>query len=235
MTLSGPLHGAGLLELSWRDPVANIQIEKRQLALVPRDARIAGTMTNALNGEIRLNGLPGWTASVREIACTGDATDVRCFDSVRRTPSLSAADDAAAAGGTVLRCDCSACRPRRRGAHWQTARSSHPADRSTSARCAARSPWRPARLSFISPRRAPSRVGSGCSLMANFRLESCGARSMRRSRRCPARMIWWNSISSAIRGRRSASAAIATISLRATARCCAGADSVLPASRRLRE
>ena len=47
MTLSGPLHGAGLMELSWRDPVANIQIEKRQLALVPRDASIVGTMKNA--------------------------------------------------------------------------------------------------------------------------------------------------------------------------------------------
>ena len=74
--LSGPLGGAGLMELSWRDPVANIQIEKRQLALVPGDASIVGTMKNALSGEIRLQGLPGWTATVREIACTVDATDV---------------------------------------------------------------------------------------------------------------------------------------------------------------
>jgi len=74
--LSGPLSAAGLMELSWRDPVTNIQIEKRQLALVPGDARIDGTMKNALSGDIRLHGLPGWTATVREPACAVDATDV---------------------------------------------------------------------------------------------------------------------------------------------------------------
>ncbi|MGL4964043.1 MAG: STY4851/ECs_5259 family protein [Inquilinus sp.] len=74
--LSGPLSGAGLMELSWRDPVANIQIEKRQLALVPGDAGIVGTMKNALSGAVRLDGLPGWTATVRETACMVDVTDV---------------------------------------------------------------------------------------------------------------------------------------------------------------
>ncbi|WP_287206820.1 STY4851/ECs_5259 family protein [Mesorhizobium sp.] len=73
--LSGPLNGAGLVELSWRDPVANIQIERRQLALVPGGARIIGTMKNALSGEIRLEGLPGWTATVREAACAVEAAD----------------------------------------------------------------------------------------------------------------------------------------------------------------
>jgi hypothetical protein len=76
MPLSGPLRGAGLIELSWRDPVADIQIEKRQLALVPHDASIVGAMKNALSGEIRLQGLTGWTATVRETACVVDATDV---------------------------------------------------------------------------------------------------------------------------------------------------------------
>ena len=32
--LAGPLSGAGLIELSWRDPVADIQIEKRQLGTI---------------------------------------------------------------------------------------------------------------------------------------------------------------------------------------------------------
>lgn len=73
--LTGPLNGTGLMELSWRDPVANIQIEKRQLALVPESARIVGTMKNTLTGDIRLDGLPGWTAIVREAACSVDATD----------------------------------------------------------------------------------------------------------------------------------------------------------------
>jgi hypothetical protein len=72
--LSGPLTGAGLMELSWRDAVANIQIEKRQVVLMPSDASIVGTMKNALSGEIRLQGLPGWTATVHETACAVDAT-----------------------------------------------------------------------------------------------------------------------------------------------------------------
>ncbi len=74
--LFGPLSGAGLMELSWRDPVANIQIEKHHLALVPAEAGIVGTMKNALSGDIRLRGLPGWTAAVRETACAVDATNV---------------------------------------------------------------------------------------------------------------------------------------------------------------
>jgi hypothetical protein len=74
--LCGPLSGAGLMELSWRDPVANVQIEKRKLALMPSNARIFGTMKNALSGEVRLQGLPGWTAVVRETACAVDIADV---------------------------------------------------------------------------------------------------------------------------------------------------------------
>jgi hypothetical protein len=72
---SAPLGGGGLMELSWRDPVADVQIEKRLLALVPSDARVCGTMSDALSGEIRLQGLPGWSASVREGSCTVDVTD----------------------------------------------------------------------------------------------------------------------------------------------------------------
>ena len=48
--LPGPLNGAGLMELSWRDPVANIQIEKRQLALVPGDAGIIGVDEGCVSG-----------------------------------------------------------------------------------------------------------------------------------------------------------------------------------------
>lgn len=73
--LSGPLSGAGLMELSWRDPVANIQIEKRQLALVPSGARIGGTMKDSLSGEIRLQELRGWTASIQVGSCAVDAAD----------------------------------------------------------------------------------------------------------------------------------------------------------------
>jgi hypothetical protein len=67
---SGPLDGAGLTELSWRDPVADVQMERRLLALVPSGAGVRGTMRDALSGEIRLQGLPGWSASVREGSCS---------------------------------------------------------------------------------------------------------------------------------------------------------------------
>jgi hypothetical protein len=65
-----PLDGAGLVELSWRDPAAGVQIEKRLLALMPDGARVSGTMRDALSGEIRLEGLPGWAASVGEGSCS---------------------------------------------------------------------------------------------------------------------------------------------------------------------
>jgi hypothetical protein len=75
MPLSGPLTGAGLMELSWRDPVANVQIEKRQLALAPTDARVVGAMRDASSGEIRLHGLPGWAASIHTAGCALDAAN----------------------------------------------------------------------------------------------------------------------------------------------------------------
>lgn len=82
--LSGPLNETGLMELSWRDPVANIQIEKRQLALVPRGACIVGSMKDALTGDIRLQGLPGWTATIHSADCQVDAADAS-FLSIRFT------------------------------------------------------------------------------------------------------------------------------------------------------
>lgn len=62
--ITGQLTGAGLVELSWRDPIAGIQIEKRLLALVPSNASIKGRLVDAQSGEIETLGLPGWAASV---------------------------------------------------------------------------------------------------------------------------------------------------------------------------
>ncbi|MBE1203682.1 STY4851/ECs_5259 family protein [Aminobacter carboxidus] len=61
--LNGALRGLGLFELSWRDPEAGIQIEKRLLSLIPENAAIRGAMTAMQAGEIRLNNLPGWKVS----------------------------------------------------------------------------------------------------------------------------------------------------------------------------
>ncbi|MGJ4896686.1 MULTISPECIES: STY4851/ECs_5259 family protein [unclassified Bradyrhizobium] len=73
--LSGPLQGVGLIELSWRDPTANFQIEKRLLALVPGGARISGVLKDAVSGELRLQGLAGWSASLRDADCTVGQAD----------------------------------------------------------------------------------------------------------------------------------------------------------------
>ena len=170
--LSGPLSGAGLMELSWRDPVANIQIEKRKLALVPGNARIIGTMKDALSGEVRLQGLPGWTATVRETACAVDTADVSVL-SIRFTgrPVYRLPDDASAASGTTLRCDCSACRPRCR---LRTGGRHNPRTRPTGRRRrVARRGRDGTPQDCHSSHREGLQVGwsSGRSLTANFRLE----------------------------------------------------------------
>ena len=84
--LAGPLRDTGPIELSWRDPVANIQIERRQLVIMPDDATIVGRMTNGTRGEIRLDGLSGWTASVRASGCAVESTqpDLLSFHFVGR-------------------------------------------------------------------------------------------------------------------------------------------------------
>jgi len=63
------LSGAGAAEISWRDTAANIQREKRKIALLPLRARIEAKMLDARRGEIRLHGLEGWTATACEPNC----------------------------------------------------------------------------------------------------------------------------------------------------------------------
>lgn len=222
MPLSGPLSGAGLMELSWRDPVANIQIEKRQLALVPVDAVIVGTMKNALSGEIHLKGLPGWTATVRETSCTVDATDLSSL-SVQFT------------GRPFYRLPMTLRPPR--GQSFDVIVLLVGRDAVVAlADGAILSPGRQIDIGglrgavAVSPRRTVLHLGARGSKsssikitsMANSPLGSSAARSVRRSPRCPTRMIWLRSISSEIRDRRSASAATATSSLGAMARWFAG-------------
>ncbi|MES0179678.1 STY4851/ECs_5259 family protein [Mesorhizobium sp. M0025] len=70
--LSSRIDGVGLTEFSLRDPEAGVQIERRLVALFPIGARISGTMNEARRGQIRLEGLPGWTASIANAACEVD-------------------------------------------------------------------------------------------------------------------------------------------------------------------
>ncbi|MDQ6436651.1 STY4851/ECs_5259 family protein [Mesorhizobium sp. LHD-90] len=68
----GQLGGAGVVELSWRDPMAGIQIEKQLLALVPIGASLKGRLVDAQSGEIEALGLPGWTIVVPGSECSAE-------------------------------------------------------------------------------------------------------------------------------------------------------------------
>jgi hypothetical protein len=67
--LLGELSGSGSFELSWRDPLANIQIEKHTIGLLPRGSSISGSMKSGNSAHIILSGLDGWQAAVALSEC----------------------------------------------------------------------------------------------------------------------------------------------------------------------
>lgn len=67
--VTGPIQASGIVELSWRDPLAGIQIQKRRLALLPAGAKIIAKMEKPGSGVISMNGLPGWSAALHEGQC----------------------------------------------------------------------------------------------------------------------------------------------------------------------
>lgn len=60
------LRADGLIELSWRDPLAGIQIEKQRLCLIPPDAKIDAALRDQTEALIALDGLPEWSLSLEE-------------------------------------------------------------------------------------------------------------------------------------------------------------------------
>ncbi|MGN7735319.1 STY4851/ECs_5259 family protein [Ensifer sp. 22564] len=50
----------GVFEVSWRDPAANIQLERRQIAILPAGARISAEMLSINEGRIVYDRLQGW-------------------------------------------------------------------------------------------------------------------------------------------------------------------------------
>lgn len=54
----------GAYEISWRDPEADIQLERRRIAIVPSGGRIVGEMISAQEGRIVHEQLPGWRVDV---------------------------------------------------------------------------------------------------------------------------------------------------------------------------
>ncbi|ESQ74518.1 STY4851/ECs_5259 family protein [Asticcacaulis sp. AC402] len=61
----GSLKELGLVEVSWRDPKAGIQLERRCLGLLPGGASIRANMVEAKRGDVALVNLPGWKLSPR--------------------------------------------------------------------------------------------------------------------------------------------------------------------------
>lgn len=61
--LRGPLAALGLVEIAWRDPKSGVQLEKRRLGLIPPSWALQARMLDARRGEIRLDGLEGWSLS----------------------------------------------------------------------------------------------------------------------------------------------------------------------------
>ncbi|KQU05107.1 hypothetical protein ASG68_25775 [Rhizobium sp. Leaf453] len=51
----------GVFDISWRDPIADIQLERRRIAIVPVGARLHGRMTSATEAQIIQDNFDGWT------------------------------------------------------------------------------------------------------------------------------------------------------------------------------
>lgn len=60
----GGIFEHGLFDISWRDPIANIQLERRRIAILPSGARIQGRMTSATEGTISYEALIGWNVDL---------------------------------------------------------------------------------------------------------------------------------------------------------------------------
>lgn len=65
----------GMVEVSWRDPKANIQLEKRRIAVVPRGASVKGIMKGASSGQIALTELPAWKLQISEEVVASSSYD----------------------------------------------------------------------------------------------------------------------------------------------------------------
>lgn len=70
--LHGPLNAPGLHEISLRDPKANIQIDKVKLAILPHGSCLDARMTGPSTGQLRLEGLAGWSVSAPQLSATDD-------------------------------------------------------------------------------------------------------------------------------------------------------------------
>lgn len=64
--LAHDLRCEGLVEISWRDPQAGIQIEKQCVCLLPPDAKMGAALQTQTDALVVFDGLPGWSLIVDE-------------------------------------------------------------------------------------------------------------------------------------------------------------------------
>ncbi|WP_420392106.1 STY4851/ECs_5259 family protein [Acuticoccus sp.] len=75
---SGTISGTGIVDLSWRDPRAGIQLERRRVVLVPQGAAVRGRTVDA-RSIVTLENLDGWTLRSRSasVRCTMSGREAR--------------------------------------------------------------------------------------------------------------------------------------------------------------
>ena len=62
----GRLSESGIFDISWRDPVADIQIDRRRVAILPVGARLLGELVDGTEGVVTYESLQGWRVSLSE-------------------------------------------------------------------------------------------------------------------------------------------------------------------------
>lgn len=93
----------GMLEISWRDPKANIQIEKRKVAVVPQGASVKGKIITPTHGQLSLTDMPGWKVELQDNAVkTLNSDCASCEFEYLRTPKFRLSAELMPASGQPI-------------------------------------------------------------------------------------------------------------------------------------
>ena len=76
----------GLIELVWRDPVANVRRDRRMAALLPDGAELRSWPAGGLGVEYAMIGLSGWTLSVSDADLPSETLDAGLIVQFRTKP-----------------------------------------------------------------------------------------------------------------------------------------------------
>ncbi|WP_261316988.1 STY4851/ECs_5259 family protein [Rhizobium leguminosarum] len=92
----------GIFDISWRDPLADIQLERRRIALLPSRARIQGRMTSATEGVVTYESLMGWSVDLPDDLRVIERTDEELKFSFNGKPSYRTLAKLRAPGGQTF-------------------------------------------------------------------------------------------------------------------------------------